>query len=137
MYGTVVQAALSADRTQLATLYRDATKPGRTAFVHLLFLETGSTFCIDLHEPFAAGGPGADAVEWRDGLIAVGHRPSNGGEPTMATIDPQGVLASPPQQHYPADARAESSAPSIPAGVAGTPGFERFVAVAHPQVVPG
>lgn len=129
MYGNVVQAALSEDRTQLATLYRDTTKPGRTAFVHLLFLESGATFCIDLHAPFATDGPGADAMEWRDGLIAVGHRPSNGGEPTVATIDPQAVLASPPQQHYAADARAESSAPAIPAGVGGTVGFERFVAV--------
>ena len=35
MYGAVVQAALSPDGTQLATLYRDSVKPEHTAFVHL------------------------------------------------------------------------------------------------------
>lgn len=130
MYGTVVQAALSKDGTKLATLYRDATKPGRTAFVHLLFLDSGATFCIDLHAPFATAGPGTDTIAWRDGLIVVGHRPPTGADPIAATIDPQAVLAAPPQQHYPADARVDPSAPSVPPGVAETPGFERFVAIA-------
>lgn len=133
MYGTVVQAALSEDRTQLATLYRDATKPGRTAFVHLLFLDSGSTFCIDLHAPFATAGPGTDAIEWRAGRIVVGHRPPDGGDPVAATMDPQAVLAAPPQQHYPADAQVDASAPSLPAGVGVTPGFERFVALVPGQ----
>ena len=133
MYGTVIQAALSEDRTQLATLYRDATKPGRTAFVHLLFLDSGSTFCIDLHAPFATAGPGTDAIEWRAGLIVVGHRPPSDGDPVAATIDPLAVLAAPPQQHYPADAQVDASAPSLPVGVGVTPGFERFVAVVPGQ----
>lgn len=133
MYGTVVQAALSGDRTRLATLYRDATKPGRTAFVHLLFLDTGSTFCIDLHAPFATAEAGTDAIEWRDGLIVVGHRPPNGGDAVAATIDPEAVLAAPPQQHYPADAQVDASAPSLPAGVGDTPGFQRLVAVVPGQ----
>ena len=134
MYGTVVQAALSPDRSQLATLYRDATKPGRTAFVHLLFLESGATFCIDLHAPFATGGRDADAIEWRDGMIVVGHRRPNA-EATAATIDPQAVLDSPPQQHYPTEAYGDSTAPGVPSGVGQTPGFERFVALV-PSVPP-
>ena len=131
MYGSVVQAALSDDGSQLATLYRDSTKPGRTAFVHLLFLESGATFCIDLHDPFATGGAGADAIEWRDGLIAVGHRSSGDADATTATIDPSAVLASPPQEHYPAATGVDRSAPSVPSGIAGAPGFERFIALAR------
>lgn len=131
MYGSVVQAALSDDGSQLATLYRDSTKPGRTAFVHLLFLESGATFCIDLHDPFGTGGAGADAIEWRDGLIVVGHRSSGGVDSTTATIDPAAVLASPPQEHYPAETSVDASAPSVPVGIASAPGFERFIALAR------
>jgi hypothetical protein len=110
-----------------------ATKPGRTAFVHLLFLDSGSTFCIDLHAPFGTAGPGTDAIEWRDGLIVVGHRSPDGDAPIAATIDPQAVLVAPPQQHYPAKAQVDATAPSLPVGVGVISGFERFVAVVPGQ----
>ena len=63
MYGSVVQAVLSPDGAQLATLYRDSTETDHTAFVHLLDLERGQTVCIDLYVPFGTGGPGTDALE--------------------------------------------------------------------------
>ena len=128
MYGQVVQAALSPDGTRLATLYRDSTKPGRTAFVHLLFLESGATFCIDLHSPFGASDLAGDAIEWRDGRIAVGHGAPDG-DAVSVTIDPEAVVQSPPQQHYMAEASSDPSPPALPAGVADTPGFERFLAL--------
>ena len=73
MYGSVVQAVLSPDGAQLATLYRDSTETDHTAFVHLLDLERGQTVCIDLYAPFGTGGPGSDALGLAEGRNG-GHR---------------------------------------------------------------
>jgi hypothetical protein len=128
MYGSVVQAALSPDGGQLATLYRDSTTPDHTAFVHLLDLDTGATVCIDLHEPFGTAGPGTDALAWRGGgTVAVGH--VDGEDTATATFDPAAIWAGPPQEHYHAEATTDAP-PTVPAGVAATPGFVRFVALA-------
>ncbi len=137
MYGTVVQAALSPDGTELATLYRDAVKPEHTAFVHLLSLETGTTVCIDLHEPFGGPDPGRDAIEWRDdGTVAVGHRAEDPSRSTTATFDPSAIWSGEPQPHYHADVQVDPEAPALPAGVADTPGFRRFVALASASATP-
>lgn len=131
MYGAVVQAALSPDGTQLATLYRDATKPGRTAFVHLLSLETGTTVCVDLKEPFGGDEPGRDAIEWRDdGTVAVGHTADDPDRSVTATFDPAAIWSGEAQLHYHAETVADPDPPSVPDGVAATPGFRRFVAIA-------
>ena len=79
MYGTVVQAALSPDGAQLATLYRDDSKPDHTAFVHLLDLAQGSTVCIDLHEPFGTGEAGSDALCVERGRHGGGRPPGDDG----------------------------------------------------------
>jgi len=128
MYGNVVQAALSPDGRQLATLYRDPVKPGHTAFVHLLDLGAGWTICIDLHEPFGMDQPGVDAVAWRDGVVAIGHTNPFDGAGTIATFDPQALLAGNPEEHFHADARPSTVQPQVPAVIADTPGFLRFVA---------
>ena len=131
MYGSVVQAALSPDGRQLATLYRDTVKPEHTGFVHLLSLESGLTVCIDLHEPFGSADPGREAIEWRaDGTVAVGHRADDPGQSMTATFDPSSIWSGDPQPHYHADARPDPAPPALPDGVAETPGFRRFVAVA-------
>jgi hypothetical protein len=130
MYGSVVQAALSADGRQLATLYRDGTSPDHTAFVHLLSLESGSTVCVDLHAPFGTDEPGTDAIAWQDdGTIAVGHRAGDPSLSMTATFDPGDIWSGPPQQHYHADALPDSAPPRVPEGVTGTPGFQRFIAL--------
>ena len=130
MYGSVVQAVLSSDGTQLATLYRDDTSPDHTAFVHLLSLASGSTVCIDLHAPFGADVLGTDALAWQDdGTVAVGHRADDPSLSMTATFDPGAIWSGPPQQHYHAEALPDSSPPAVPEGVATTPGFQRFIAV--------
>ena len=130
MYGSVVQAALSPDGRQLATLYRDDSTPAHTAFVHLLSLENGTTVCIDLHAPFGtSSAPGADAIAWRgDGSVAVGHRPASG-SPAVATFSPAAIWAQAPQAHHHAEVGAADAPPTIPDGVAATAGFRRFVAL--------
>jgi hypothetical protein len=131
MYGSVVQAALSPDGKQLATLYRDASTPAHTAFVHLLSLESGSTVCVDLHAPFGTEEPGTDAIAWQaDGTVAVGHRADDPRLSMTATFDPANIWQGLPQEHYHAEARPDPSPPRVPDGVAATPGFQRFIALA-------
>jgi hypothetical protein len=132
MYGDVVQAVLTPDRRALATLYRDERSDAHTAFVHLLDLEQGVTVCIDLTAPFGTGAAGTDAIRANpDGTIEVGHRDSGATGGVTASFDPAAILAGPVQQHYHADVRSDPNPPAVPDGVAATPGFERFVALAQ------
>lgn len=135
MYGDVVQAVLSPDRSQLATLYRDDRSADHTAFVHLLSLQTGLTVCIDLHAPFGTGPAGSDAIEWRaDGTVVVGNTPGAGAASTdlamSASFDPSAIWDGEPQAHYHADAVADPDPPAVPEAVSATEGFRRFVAIA-------
>jgi PQQ-like domain len=142
MYGTVIQAALSPDGRQLATLYRDPTSADHTAFVHLLALDSGLTECIDLYAPFGTSSPGTDAIAWQpDGTVAVGHvaglvpgARTLVGSPAIGSVtavfDPATIWRSDPQPHYHADAHPDPTPPRIPDGLAATPGFRRFVALA-------
>ncbi len=131
MWGTVVQAVLSPDGAQLATLYRDSSKPDHTAFVHLLDLAAGATVCIDLHEPFGTGEAGSDALTWSaDGTVLVGHRGATAKASAAAAFDPAAIWSGSPQPHHHAEPRPDLGAAEIPDGVAATPGFLRFVAVA-------
>ena len=132
MYGSAVQAVLSPDGHQLATLYRDTSSPDHTAFVHLLSLADGQTICIDLHAPFGTGELAADVIEWRGSTIAVGHHATPGTPTVMATFDAEGWGASEPQDHYHAEVHENPPvpAPTLPAGVADVDGFRRFIALA-------
>ena len=47
-----------------------------------------------------------------------------------ATFDPGSISSGDPQPHYHADARPDPAPPTLPDGVAETPGFRRFAAVA-------
>jgi len=62
MHGHPVHGVLSADHTLLATLYRDPTSDDEPAFVHVLDLRGGWSFCTDLPAPFGTGAPGSDAI---------------------------------------------------------------------------
>ena len=134
MEGSVVQAVLNPDQTQLATLYRDSAKPDHTGFVHLLQLATGLTVCIDLHAPFGTAPveAGADAIEWgSDGIVTVGHTDVAGEGTVVATFDPAAIWSAPPAEHYHVDIEPSAAPPTLPPGVAATPGFQRFVALAR------
>jgi hypothetical protein len=63
MYGTTVRGVLNADRTVLATLYRDPSNADEPAFVHILDLVHGWAYCADLPTPFGTGPPGSDRIE--------------------------------------------------------------------------
>jgi hypothetical protein len=131
MYGEVVEAALSPDGRQLATLYRDHVSPDHAAFVHLLHLDGGLTVCIDLHPPFGTGEPGDESIIWRDdGRVAVGHTSVDPDSSAIAIFDPDSIWSSEVQEHYHADQFPDVAPPAVPYGVADTPGFQRFVAVA-------
>jgi hypothetical protein len=63
MHGHPIHGVLSADHTMLATLYRDPTSDDQPAFVHVLDLRGGWSFCTDLPAPFGTGAPGTDAIQ--------------------------------------------------------------------------
>jgi hypothetical protein len=63
MHGTTVRGVLNADRTVLATLYRDPGNADEPAFVHILDLVHGWAYCADLPAPFGTGPPGSDRIE--------------------------------------------------------------------------
>jgi hypothetical protein len=65
MTGTSVRAIASQDGVLLATLYRN---PGKrpAAFVHILNLKLGFTYCADLPSPFGTSLPGTDSVALTD-----------------------------------------------------------------------
>jgi dipeptidyl aminopeptidase/acylaminoacyl peptidase len=82
MTGTSVRAIASEDGVLLATLYRN---PGKrpAAFVHILNLKLGFTYCADLPSPFGTSLPGTDSIALTDNdkslLVASGS--------SFATID--------------------------------------------------
>jgi hypothetical protein len=63
MHGRAVHGVMSADRTLLATLYRNPGDVDEPAFVHVLDLKNGWSHCADLPAPFGTGPPGTDAIE--------------------------------------------------------------------------
>ena len=63
MHGQSVRGVLSADRTLLATLYRNPGDADEPAFVHVLDLKNSWSYCADLPAPFGTGPAGTDAIE--------------------------------------------------------------------------
>jgi len=63
MHGQAVHGVMSKDRTLLATLYRNPADGRAPAFVHVLDLQHGWSYCADLPVPFGTGGSGSDVIE--------------------------------------------------------------------------
>jgi hypothetical protein len=63
MHGVSVHGVMSADHTLLATLYRKPGDNKEPAFVHVLDLAHGWSYCADLPPPFGTGPLGSDAIE--------------------------------------------------------------------------
>jgi hypothetical protein len=63
MHGVTVRGVYNADRTVLATLYRNPGDDEEPAFVHILDLVHGWSYCADLPPPFGTGTPGSDQIE--------------------------------------------------------------------------
>jgi WD40 repeat protein len=130
MYGSVVQASLSPDKNQLATLYRDSVRPDHTAFVHLLSLSTGTTVCVDLEAPFGVDdGRGTDRLAWLDSAtVAIGHVPESG-DSVVASFSASDIWTGAPQPHYHALVRTGIDPPELPVGVLDVAGYKRFIAI--------
>jgi hypothetical protein len=119
MTGSSVRAIATRDGVMLATLYRNAGKTP-AAFVHILNLSLGYTYCADLPAPFGSGAAGTDSIALSpDGAsvfvssagafatIALAPlRDYGGGEPnlmkvtatsptTVALLNPLGAAATP------------------------------------------
>jgi hypothetical protein len=63
MHGHAIHGVMSKDRTLLATLYRKPGNNEEPAFVHVLDLQHGWSYCADLPAPFGTGTPGSDVIE--------------------------------------------------------------------------
>ncbi|MCU1427155.1 MAG: hypothetical protein JWL83_1155 [Actinomycetia bacterium] len=77
MRGAAVRGVLSADRTLLATLYRNPGNTKEPAFVHVLDLEYAWSYCADLPRPFGTGPVGSDVIELtRNNTVVVANASS-------------------------------------------------------------
>jgi hypothetical protein len=77
MHGASVRGLLSADRTLLATLYRNPGNTDEPAFVHVLDLQHAWSYCADLPSPFGTGPVGTDVIELtHTDTVLVGTSPS-------------------------------------------------------------
>jgi hypothetical protein len=63
MEGRAVHGVMSKDRTLLATLYRNSADADEPAFVHVLDLQHGWSYCADLPAPFGTGPVGTDVIQ--------------------------------------------------------------------------
>ena len=66
MHGHAIHGVTSKNRTLLATLYRNPANSAEPAFVHVLDLQHGWSYCADLPAPFGTGAPGTDVIELTD-----------------------------------------------------------------------
>ncbi len=62
MYGQPAQAVFDHRRELLATLYREPNDYFHPAFVHVLNLATGWSYCVDLEAPFGTGTLGEEVI---------------------------------------------------------------------------
>ena len=63
MHGQAVHGVMSDDRSLLATLYRNPGDKAEPAFVHVLDLQHGWSYCADLPAPFGTNPTGSDLIE--------------------------------------------------------------------------
>jgi len=63
MHGQAVHGVLSADHTLLATLYRNPGDDDEPAFVHIIDLTHGWSYCADLPAPFGTNPDGSDLIQ--------------------------------------------------------------------------
>jgi hypothetical protein len=92
MRGASVSGVMNADRTLLATLYRNPGNVEEPAFVHVLDLEYGWSYCADLPPPFGTGSPGSDVIELtpRNTVVVASTRASRIAEIHIAEVHKPG-----------------------------------------------
>jgi hypothetical protein len=123
MHGASVRGVMSSDRTLLATLYRNPGNEEEPAFVHVLDLERGWSYCADLPKPFGSGSPGSDVIELTStNTVVVAANPWS----RLAEIHIEEV-------HTPGDAPVEvdyrkGTVASTGSAFRSTPGFAHVIA---------
>jgi hypothetical protein len=123
MHGRAVHGVMSADRTLLATLYRNPGDADEPAFVHVLDLKNGWSHCADLPAPFGTGPSGTDAIELTAaGTVVVAATQAQ----RLAEIDIDAVHT-PGTAPVPVEFRAGTLPPPSRA-FASMPGFEYLIA---------
>ena len=124
MHGASVRGVMSADRTLLATLYRNPGDADEPAFVHVLDLEHGWSSCADLPSPFGTGPVGSDVIELTPtGTVVVANAPAA----RVAEIHIDEVHA-PDTTPVTVEFRAGTIA-DAGAALESTPGFDHVIAV--------
>jgi hypothetical protein len=123
MQGSSVRGVLSADRTLLATLYRNPANAEEPAFVHVLDLEHGWSYCADLPQPFGTGRPGSDVIELTAANTVV---VSSAGSSRLAEIHIDQVHAPSPKPVAVEYRTGEIAA--VGAAFRSTPGFGHVIA---------
>jgi hypothetical protein len=131
MHGNPIHGVLNADHTLLATLYRDPTSDDEPAFVHVLDLTHGWSFCTDLPAPFGTGS-GRDTIRLApDDVVEVAATQTN----RLAAIRIDAVHE--PLTEVPVTYRDGTIAPP-PAEFTALAGFEYVIApVDAEKAVPG
>ena len=121
MHGRAVHGVMNADRTLLATLYRNPGNVEEPAFVHVLDLKNGWSHCADLPAPFGAGPPGTDAIELtaRDTVVVAATQAQRLAEIHIEAVHTPGTAP------VPVAFRAGTIASS---SFASMPGFEYVIA---------
>jgi hypothetical protein len=114
---------LNADRTLLATLYRNPGNADQPAFVHILDLRNGWAYCADLPPPFGTGPVGSDHIELTPAdTVLVSSEPS--ARTAEIHID---EVHEPTSKPVTVNYRAGGTAPVEPVSLS-TPGFGHVIA---------
>ncbi len=124
MHGAAVRGVMSVDRTLLATLYRNPADGDEPAFVHVLDLEHGWSYCADLPPPFGTGPAGGDVIELSatNTVIVASTHASRVAEIHIANVHTPG------NSPVPVEFRDGSITPQG-AALRSLPGFEHVIAV--------
>jgi hypothetical protein len=123
MHGRPLHGVLSADRTLLATLYRNPGDAKEPAFVHVLDLAHTWSYCADLPAPFGTGAAGSDAIE----LTAAGTVVVAANEAQRLAEIHIDAVSTPGDSPVPVAYRTGTIAPP-PASLTSIPGFEYVIA---------
>jgi hypothetical protein len=122
MHGRAVHGVMSKDGTLLATLYRNPGDADEPAFVHILDLAHGWSYCADLPAPFGTGAPGTDQIELTPTGTVVVAAPSAARLAEIHIDDVRTPGDSPVRVAY-----RPGTIPSPDAPFASMPGFEYVI----------
>jgi len=129
MNGQAVHGVMSKDRSLLATLYRNPGDDDEPAFVHVIDLKHGWSYCADLPAPFGTNPNSSDLIELtpRDTVVVAATQAQR-----LAEIPIQDVLT--PARDHRAIPIAYSNGTITPLGgqFESMPGFDYAIKILSP-----